>query len=59
MIIFDGIRARIEGSQLTGKRQESILINYSDHIRFNDVTRIDDRRTRTAQEIMFSLQGTF
>jgi outer membrane receptor for ferrienterochelin and colicins len=59
MIIFDGIRARIEGSQLTGKRQESILINYSDHIRFNDVTRIDDRRTRTAQEIRFSLQGTF
>jgi hypothetical protein len=59
MIIFNGIRARIEGSQLTGKRQESLLFNYSDHIRFDDVTRIDDRRTRTAQEIRFSLQGTF
>ena len=58
-IIFNGIRARIEGSQLTGKRQVSVLINYSNHIRFNDVSRIDNRRTRTAQEIRFSLQGTF
>lgn len=59
VIVFDGIRARIEGSQLTGKRQESFIFNYNDHIRFNDISRVDDRRTRTAQEIRFSLQGTF
>ena len=59
VIIFDGIRARIEGSQLTGKRQSSVLINYSDHIRFDDISRIDNRTTRSAQEIRFSLQGTF
>lgn len=59
VMIFNGIKARIEGRQLTGKRQSATLTNYRDHIRFDDVWRVDTRETRTAQEIRFSLQGTF
>ncbi len=57
--IYAGIKARIEGNALTGKRQSAVKTNYSDHIRFNDISRVDIRDTRTAQEIRFSLQGTF
>ncbi|MCC3859812.1 TonB-dependent receptor plug domain-containing protein [Pseudemcibacter aquimaris] len=59
IMLIAGIKARVEGQQLTGKRQSALLTNYSDHIKFNDIRRIDTRETRTAQEIRFSLQGTF
>lgn len=58
-IIYAGIKARVEGNALTGKRQSSVITNYSDHIRFNDISRVDVRDTRMAKEIRFSLQGTF
>jgi len=57
--VYQGIKARVEGNQLLGKRQRSTQISYNDHIRFDDVSRIAMRDTRTAQEIKFSLQGTF
>lgn len=57
--IYAGIKARVEGNALTGKRQSSVRTNYSDHIRFDDISRVDIRDTSTAQEIRFSLQGTF
>ena len=57
--VYQGIKARVEGNQLLGKRQRSTQISYNDHIRFDDVSRIATRDTRTAQEIKFSLQGTF
>lgn len=57
--VYQGIKARVEGNQLLGKRQRTTLISYNDHIRFADVRRIAQRNTRTAQEIKFSLQGTF
>ena len=59
VIVYEGIKARVEGNQLLGKRQNSVRNNFSDHIRFNDISRVDIRNTRTAQEIKFSLQGTF
>lgn len=57
--IYQGIKARIEGNQLIGKRQRSTLTSYRDHIRFDDISKIANRDTRTAQEFRFSLQGTF
>lgn len=59
LTVFGNIKARVEGNQLTGKRTSSTKINYSDHVRFNDISRNDIRDTRTAQEIRFSLQGNF
>lgn len=57
--VYAGIKARFEGNALTGKRQSSVRTNYSDHIRFDDVSRVDVRDTRTAREFRFSIQGTF
>lgn len=57
--VYAGIKARLEGNALTGKRQNSVRTNYNDHIRFDDISRVDVRDTRTAREIRFSLQGTF
>lgn len=57
--VYNGIKARVEGNQLLGKRQSSVRNNFSNHIRFDDISRVDVRDTRTAQEIKFSLQGTF
>ncbi|MBT6035709.1 MAG: TonB-dependent receptor plug domain-containing protein [Kordiimonadaceae bacterium] len=59
LTVFKGIKLRVEGAQLIGKRQRSTRFNYNDHIKFGDISRVDLRDTRTAQEIRFSLQGTF
>jgi len=59
MNIYKGIKMRVEGNQLLGKRQRSTQISYRDHIKFDDIDKIAARDTRTAQEIRFSLQGTF
>jgi outer membrane receptor for ferrienterochelin and colicins len=59
LTVIGGIKARVEAAQIMGKRQRSTKINYSDHIRFDDISRVDIRETRTAQEFKFSLQGTF
>ncbi len=57
--VYNGIKARVEGNQLIGKRQNSVKTNYVDHIKFDEISRVDIRDTRAAQEIKFSLQGTF
>ncbi len=57
--LFEGIKLRVEAKQLTGRRGISNRINYVDHIRFDEISSVERRRTDAPQEIEVSIQGTF
>lgn len=57
--IMAGIKVRVDAKRLTGRRGVSNRFNYTDHIRFDEFSNREERRTNTPQEIEISVQGTF
>lgn len=57
--IYNGIKLRISGKDLSGTRGNSNQFIYTNHVRFDNLNRQVHRRTRGPRIIEATLQGTF
>lgn len=57
--IFTDYKLRLEGEGLTRDRGASTFFDYSDHIRFNELSERQERQSRRPVELRISIQGTF
>lgn len=57
--VYNGIKLRISGKELSGSLGDSTQFIYNNHVRFDDLDREVQRHTRGPRVIEATLQGTF
>lgn len=57
--INNGIKARVDVLEITGKNSHQTTYRYNDHIRFNELTAREERENTRPRAIQMSLQGSF
>jgi len=57
--IFTDYKLRFEGEGLTRNRGASTFYDYSDHIRFGELSERQERKSKRPVELRVSIQGTF
>ncbi len=54
-----GIKMRLDFIEITGREGSSTTLRYTDHIRFNEIYKREERENKRPRAVQLSLQGNF